>query len=464
MEPVKFVVLYTDVVMWLIVLLLGVALRHALRSPSLRAKWRRVADNRTAVACAAVLLAFLVIALADSVHYRARIGATPQGEPVYATATSSLLDDLVGRHIAGRERSYSVPFAIRDFDKTPVIGEKGAVREFQRLKGVAAGLTDEEAAQKRHRDLSVGVCAAVAAAAAALALIALLCWSGSDLFSKIGCREPDDKLAHLKMVMAVGLVMGLHAAYEIFIGGTEISWHVIWTYLPVSLLYIGSMTLGYVGLRYIELSISSPICNASGALVALLWFITGDVETTPAAVAAVILVSLGVIGLGVVESREDEQLRAARQEISNYKYAKSWLALALPIAYMLLDAAGTFADTIVLRELNEDSANCAYELTFFAAAVVCFIYVVLIRRDRLVPKLEAPKYIGAVFETAGQFAYIYAIADEAHVMYAAPIISAYCAASVLWSRLFLREKLSAKHYLMILLVVIGIIILGILDL
>lgn len=174
MEPVKFVVLYTDVVMWLIVLLLGVALRHALRSPSLRAKWRRVADNRTAVACAAVLLAFLVIALADSVHYRSRIGATPQGEPVYATATSSLLDDLVGRHIAGRERSYSVPFAIRDFDKTPVIGEKGAVREFQRLKGVAAGLTDEEAVQKRGRDLALGLGAALAASGAGLALAALL--------------------------------------------------------------------------------------------------------------------------------------------------------------------------------------------------------------------------------------------------------------------------------------------------
>jgi peptide/nickel transport system permease protein len=173
-EPVKFVVLYTDVVMWLIVLLLGLAVRHALRSPSLRAKWRRVADNRTAVACAAVLLAFLVIALADSVHYRSRIGATPQGEPVYATATSSLLDDLVGRHIAGRERSYSVPFAIRDFDKTPVIGEKGAVREFQRLKGVAAGLTDEEAVQKRGRDLALGLGAALAASGAGLALAALL--------------------------------------------------------------------------------------------------------------------------------------------------------------------------------------------------------------------------------------------------------------------------------------------------
>ena len=95
-----------------------------------------------------------------------------------------------------------------------------------------------------------------------LALIALLCWSGSDLFSKIGCRDGNDKLNHLKMVMAVGVVMGLHAAYEVFIGGVEISLAVIWTYLPVSLLYIGSMTLGYLGLRYIELSISSPICNA----------------------------------------------------------------------------------------------------------------------------------------------------------------------------------------------------------
>ena len=79
-----------------------------------------------------------------------------------------------------------------------------------------------------------------------LSLITLLCWSGSDLFSKIGCRDGSDKYSHLKMVIAVGVVMGLHAAYEIFIGSTEISWSVIWTYLPISLLYISSMALGYL--------------------------------------------------------------------------------------------------------------------------------------------------------------------------------------------------------------------------
>lgn len=294
------------------------------------------------------------------------------------------------------------------------------------------------------------------------ALLTLVFWSGSDLFSKIGCRDSKDKYSHLKMVMAVGLVMGIHALFEI-IGGVEISWQVLWTYLPVSLLYILSMALGYIGLRYIELSISSPICNASGALVAILAILTGGEKYPPLVLTAIGLVCLGVIGLGVVESREDDALRAARQEAGNFKYAKSWLALALPIAYCLLDAAGTFADALVLETLNEDSANVAYELTFFAAGVVCFIYTLIFREQKMERKNEVPKYVGALFETAGQFTYIYALADSAHVAMSAPIISAYCAASVVWSRLFLKEKLSWKHYACILLVVFGIIILGVFD-
>ena len=298
-----------------------------------------------------------------------------------------------------------------------------------------------------------------------LALIALFCWSGSDLFSKIGCRDASDKYSHLKMVMAVGIVMGLHAGFEVFVNGVEINFGIILTYLPVSLLYILSMALGYLGLWYIELSVSSPICNSSGALVAVLTFIfVGLDDYSPLALFAVALVCVGAIGLGVVDSTEDAELRAARQQEGNYKYAKSWVALALPVAYCVLDAAGTFADNRVLETLNEDSANVAYELTFLFAAVVCFIYAVIIKKDRLIPKMEAPKYIGAVCETAGQFAYIYAIADTEHLAMSAPIISAYCAASVLWSRIFLKEKLSWKHYGMILLIVAGIVIMGVLDL
>lgn len=294
-------------------------------------------------------------------------------------------------------------------------------------------------------------------------IIALLCWSGSDFFSKIGCRDASDKYSQYKMVTAVGVIMGIHAAFEIFVGGVEISWQVIWTYLPVSLLYIGSMTLGYVGLRYIELSISSPICNASGALVAIIAIVSGTAEKMAAAqYIAIFLACAGVIGLGFVEANEDDELRAARQEASNYKYAKSWLALALPIAYCILDAAGTFADDLVLETLNEDSANVAYELTFLVAGIVSFIYTVIIKKQKLLPKAEGPKYIGAAFETAGQLAYIYALASGESAL-AAPIIASYCMASVLWSRLFLKEKLSWKHYTCILVTFAGILIMGIYD-
>ena len=297
------------------------------------------------------------------------------------------------------------------------------------------------------------------------AVIALLCWSGSDLFSKIGCQDEKDKYSHLKMVTAVGIVMGLHAAYEIFIGGVEINLEVILTYLPVSALYIVSMAVGYLGLRYIELSISSPICNSSGAIVAVLTIITvgiGD-EVPPVALVAVALVCIGVIGLGFTEANEDEELRRARQDASNRHYAKSWIAIFIPIVYCLLDALGTFADSRVLEIINEDSANVAYELTFLVVGLVSLFYVTVVKKQRLVAKQEAPKYTGAIFETIGQFFYIYALADTEHVAFAAPIISSYCVASVVWCRIFLNEKLSKKHYLCILTVVIGIVIMGILD-
>lgn len=315
------------------------------------------------------------------------------------------------------------------------------------------------------------------------AIIALVCWSGSDLFSKIGCRDASDRYSHLKMVVAVGVVMGLHAGYEIFFNGVEISWKILLTYLPVSLLYIVSMAIGYLGLRYIELSISSPICNSSGAIVAILTFLLFGIgeDLPPAALVAVALVCIGVIGLGFVEANEDEELRRLRQDASNYHYAKSWIALLIPLLYCLLDALGTFADSLVLfddalpdettfrvlfwhgEKLVEDSANVAYELTFLFMGICAAIYTYGIKRSKPVFKMELPKFTGAVFETIGQFFYIYALADSAHVAFTAPIISSYCVASVLWSRIFLKEKLSWKHYLAIATVVAGIVILGILD-
>ena len=125
--------------------------------------------------------------------------------------------------------------------------------------------------------------------------------------------------------------------------------------------------------------------------------------------------------------------------------------------------AGLFATADECASYAASSANTAYELTFFLVAILSFFYVKFVKRDKFLPKQEGPKYLGAICETAGQFAYIFALSDTAHAAISAPIISAYCVASVLWSRIFLKEKLSWKHYVMILLVVIGIVMLGVFD-
>ncbi len=293
-----------------------------------------------------------------------------------------------------------------------------------------------------------------------LSIAALLAWSGSDLFSKIGSR-PDDKYSHWKMVMAVGLVMGLHALFEIFVSGVRVTPQDLLRYAPASAMYILSMILGYVGLRYIELSVSSPICNSSGAIAAILCFIFLDQRLNAWQTVAVFLVCGGVIALGIVEAKEDPELRAQRQEKANVKYARSVLAILLPVLYCLLDAAGTFADSVILENMDENVANVAYELTFLGMGIVAAVYVLIVRRQKLSFRRDAPKLLGGCFETAGQFAYIFAIADNA--IAAAPIICSYCMASVLWSRIFLKEKLSWKHYLAIAVTVVGIIILGVFD-
>ena len=303
-----------------------------------------------------------------------------------------------------------------------------------------------------------------------LALTALLFWSGSDLFSKMGSK-PNDKYSHWKMVIAVGLVMGIHAIIEM-LTGTPVSFQAILYYLPASSMYILSMIFGYVTLRYIELSVSSPICNSSGALAAILCFLVLGQTIDDLSTVGVVLVCAGVLLLGISEYTENEEARRARQSKVNVKYSKSVLAILLPILYCIIDALGSFFDTMILDEENtvlpnifhylpEDTANVAYELTFLFMALVAAFYVFILRKDTVVIKAEGFKGIGAVCETIGQLAYIYAL--SANAVAAAPVISAYCAASVLWSRIFLKEKLSWKHYASIAVVFAGIIILGVAE-
>ena len=319
-------------------------------------------------------------------------------------------------------------------------------------------------------------------------ILALLCWSGSDLFSKMGTREKD-KNSHWKVVFAVGLIMGIHF-FITLIGGAIIDntvgvdavpkmvASVFYTdfklmdfvyYLPIAALYIFAMVLGYIGLRYIELSISSPICNSSGALAFILCLIFGLTSTediTVTTIVGIVMITVGIVALGFVEQHEDEEVKKARQERANRKYAKSILAFLLPISYLIIDALGTVGDEFLFSdwfiektgiEMSDYAANSAFELTFFVLAVFAFIWVKLVKKDSMF-KGNKHLYFGGLCETVGQIFYMAVMFSDFSV--GMVIISAYCAISVLWSRIFLKEKMSWKHYVVIAMVIAGIVILG----
>lgn len=316
--------------------------------------------------------------------------------------------------------------------------------------------------------------------------LALLSWSGSDLFSKMGTNEKD-KHSHWKVVFAVGFIMGIHFIITL-IGGkiidstvgadavndtikslvyTDFKFIDFINYLPVAALYILAMVLGYIGLRYIELSVSSPICNASGSLAFILCLLFGLInknDLTITVAIGVTLITIGIVTLGFVDSQEDISLKEERRKDSNRKYSKSVLAFLLPIAYLIIDALGTVGDEYIFTLTGEDgkdiitdyAANSAFEFTFFILATFAFIYL-KVKKQKV---FSGNKYLmfGGLCETIGQIFYMavmFSDFDEGMV-----IISAYCVLSLVWSRIFLKEKLSVLHYLAIIYTTVGIVLLG----
>ena len=293
-----------------------------------------------------------------------------------------------------------------------------------------------------------------------------LLWGIAELFYKKGAR-PDEKYAHLKICVWVGVVMGAHAIFTLLTQDISYNPANIIHYLPVSLFYIFSMAFSYFGMRFIEESISDPIENTAGVICVLLFAIFMQDTFHWLTWVAVAVIAIGVVGVGYLENRGE----TPRKKILGKKLAI--IAFCMPFVYALLDAFGTFLDDAFfliedvanspLVDVTEDTieavANTSYELTFALFALILFIFMKT-KKVKFGPVSQnKDKVLAAVFETAGQFTYVYALGGVDAV--AAPILSSVCVVSLLLSRIFLKEKLSWKTYAFITVVIIGILLLAI---
>lgn len=330
-----------------------------------------------------------------------------------------------------------------------------------------------------------------------LTLICMLGWGLADLFYKKS-NVDGDRYSHLKTAVWVGLMMGFVslaltilsllrnqgvaipealASETLFTPGSNFFDSAV-KYLPASLGYIISMIIGYAGMRYLEVSIVSPVQNASGAFSAIAMFIyfsvTGAIgsfweEFTVLQIVGTIFIIVGVIALGFVEQHLAKAEGALNLPKEERKYRYGALALLFPILYCIFDTIGTAADGIILDDktglgLGEIDVLILYGYTFFLAAVVAWIFV-WIREKKPYNPFAKPewktRFPAAVFEQFGQIFYVYALADNPVV--AAPMVASYCIVSAILSRIFLKEKLKPGQYVCIAAVIIGIVMMGVAD-
>jgi peptide/nickel transport system permease protein len=151
--PFKLVILWTDALIYLLVVVIIAFIIYARAKEPLRAPWRQVGRSRMAMASLTILFAYVGIGLLDSIHFqRALSGDNTGGEVHYAPGVTSVLDVVLEPLREHTEKTYSAPFATHLYSKETMEGPNGStVRAYPRLQYGGADL--ENPAQDRLPDI-----------------------------------------------------------------------------------------------------------------------------------------------------------------------------------------------------------------------------------------------------------------------------------------------------------------------
>ncbi len=141
---IKPVILWTDTLVFLLTLVVAIFILYARSKPHIREPWQHVFRGRIAAASAVVLLAFILVGLLDSLHFRLPLENNGNAsETHYAIDVLSVLDVLAGPLRTQDEKTYSAPFATHLYAKESVERADGSTaREFPPLQHAGRHLQD----------------------------------------------------------------------------------------------------------------------------------------------------------------------------------------------------------------------------------------------------------------------------------------------------------------------------------
>ncbi len=135
--------LWSDRLILLLFMAIGFGVWHVMRHEHLMLPWKRVIRSNVAVVAMLVLSLFLIVGVLDSMHYRAALPQSNDGETVYSPEVLSVFDKLVEPLRTQTEKTYSAPFALHLYTKESMDdAQGGVVRDYPRLQYGGVHLAD----------------------------------------------------------------------------------------------------------------------------------------------------------------------------------------------------------------------------------------------------------------------------------------------------------------------------------
>lgn len=138
--------LWTDMLIWLLVLCVLAFVIYARRREHLLTPWRQVARSRLGMAAAVVLSVYVVIGLLDSIHFNPRqLDLDGSESELYSGNIVSVFDWLMEPVHGNVEKTYSAPFAAHLYTRETVLQPDGTqARVYPRLEHGGSHLADPE--------------------------------------------------------------------------------------------------------------------------------------------------------------------------------------------------------------------------------------------------------------------------------------------------------------------------------
>ena len=140
----QFEYLWTDILLYLVVVLLSVVFMVSLRKLNVRRAWRSVFQRPLAMASFLIVISFLGVALLDSIHYHKILPQQINHHIHYSPKTYSLLDDILAPIGERHEKTYSAPFSLNLFAKEFITDSKGITHNvYPRLSYADMSISDQ---------------------------------------------------------------------------------------------------------------------------------------------------------------------------------------------------------------------------------------------------------------------------------------------------------------------------------